>query len=203
VIEAATSARASAYETIYILAPETSTADAEKVADRFGEVVDRLGGKLTRIDNWGKRRLAYPIRKATRGVFVYVKFAGVDGVVAEVERNLRMLDPVVRYQTILLERDVDLAAIEVDPEEVKFLAVEHEEEEEEEALEQRLGLVPSPRARSEFEDEGEDQDQDQDQDASGDGEVGTAEAGAADATAAPEEARPDSESADDSESSED
>lgn len=128
------------YETIYILRPNTDPDEADKVAQRVAEVIGRLEGKLTKVDNWGKRKLAYPIRKFTRGVFVYVRYVGYSGVVAELERNLRMLEQVMRFQTVVRARNVEMDDYQVDPEEVKFLRIEVTEDEEEPDLEQQLGL---------------------------------------------------------------
>ncbi len=136
------------YETIYILRPQVEPADAEKIASRINEVLQRLGGTLTKVDNWGKRRLAYPIAKNTRGIFVYVKYVGFNDVVAELERNLRQFDAVVRFQTVLVNDLVDPGTVTVDAEEVKFLPIEQgAEEEEEENLEARLGMIDMPRQR--------------------------------------------------------
>ena len=139
---------ANEYETIYILRPNTSPEEADKVAQRVAEVVDRLNGKITKVDNWGKRRLAYTIKKFTRGIFVYVRYVGFNDVVAELERNLRMLDPVVRYQTIVLVQGLDPAEVEIDPEETKFLPIEVTEDEEEPSFEQQLGLSTASEERS-------------------------------------------------------
>jgi small subunit ribosomal protein S6 len=129
------------YELIYIMKPSVSPADARKVSERITDIVDKKGAKLTRVDNWGKRKLAYPISKHTRGVFVFVKVVGFNDVVAEIERNLRNLDDVMRWQTVRLETTHDLAAVQVDPDEVKFLDVEvSEEEDEDPSFEERLGM---------------------------------------------------------------
>ncbi len=120
------------YETIYILKPNTLPADADKVSNRVEEVMKRLDGKIVEVDNWGKRLLAYSIQKNSRGIFVYLRHVSKNDVVAEVERNLRLLDHVLRYQTIRINVGVDPAAFEIDPEEVKFIAVEEEPEEPEE-----------------------------------------------------------------------
>lgn len=144
------------YETIYILRPNTDPDDADKVAQRVAEVIERLEGKLIKVDNWGKRKLAYPIRKFTRGVFVYVRYVGYLDLVAEIERNLRMMEPVVRYQTVVLARNVDIAEYTVDPEEVKFLRIEVTEDEEEPDLEQQLGLVAREGSYRDEGEEGED-----------------------------------------------
>ncbi|MFN9811875.1 MAG: 30S ribosomal protein S6 [Deltaproteobacteria bacterium] len=140
------------YELVYILNPNVDPDEAEKIATRIQEVVARLGGKITKVDQWGRRRLAYNIKKFSRGIFVFVKLAGYSDLVAEIERNLRNADAVIRFQTIKLDTTVELASVAVNPDEVKFerLAVPTEEEPEP-SLEERLGLVVKPRERVEEE----------------------------------------------------
>jgi len=133
--------RAREYETIYIMRPAVDPDEADRVANKMSEVVQRLGGKVTKVDNWGKRKLAYPIKKATRGVFVYLKYLGYTEIVAEIERNLRMFDTVVRFQTVQVRDEVDPEQVAVDPEDVKFRRLEITEDEEEPGLEQRLGMI--------------------------------------------------------------
>ncbi len=134
------------YETIYILRPDVDNETAEKVVGRARDVVKRLGGTLTKLDNWGKRRLAYPIEKNRRGIFVYLKYVGFGDLVAELERNLRLLDEVVRFQTVLLREYIDPATVEVDPEEVQYLHVEDEDEPEDAETERARSLGMIPRA---------------------------------------------------------
>ena len=135
------------YETIYILRADVDNAGAEKVVNRAKDVIARLEGTLTKLDNWGKRKLAYPIQKSNRGIFVYLKYVGYGDLVAELERNLRLLDEVVRFQTVLLTEDIDPASVAVDPEEVQYLHVEEDEEEAEDAeLERARSLGMAPRA---------------------------------------------------------
>ena len=110
--------RAREYETIYILRAAVQKDDAEKVAHRVGEVVDKVGGRLTRVETWGRRQLAYPVGKSKRGVYVYVKYLGGGELVSELERNLRMLDDVIKYQTVQVRDDVDPAEVAIDPETV-------------------------------------------------------------------------------------
>ena len=134
------------YETIYILRADVDNAGAEKVVDRAKDVIARLEGTLTKLDNWGKRKLAYPIQKNHRGIFVYLKYVGYGDLVAEIERNLRLLDEVVRFQTVLLTEDIDPASVAVDPEEVQYLHVEEEEETGDAELEHARSLGMAPRA---------------------------------------------------------
>ena len=134
------------YETIYILRPNVDNDGAEKVIDRAKDVIARLDGTLTKLDNWGKRKLAYPIQKNNRGIFVYLKYVGYSDLVAELERNLRLLDEVVRFQTVLLTEDIDPASVSVDPEEVQYLHVEEEEATVDAELERARSLGMAPRA---------------------------------------------------------
>lgn len=143
--------RAREYETIYILRPSVDPDEADRIATRVREVIDGMGGKLLRIDNWGRRKLAYTIGKATRGVFVYVRYVGLNDLVAEIERNLRLIDDVVRHQTIRIKDKVRVEDYAVDPAETQFRRLEAPapEEIEEPELAQRLGLVERPRHEAE------------------------------------------------------
>jgi small subunit ribosomal protein S6 len=129
------------YETIYILRPEVSVAAARKVAARMEEVTEREQGKLTLVESWGRRTLSYPVRKARRGVYIYFKYVGGGALVNELERNLRMFDEVLKYQTVLVRKGVETAALAVTEEDVKFADVEPlAEGEPEESREAILGI---------------------------------------------------------------
>lgn len=151
------------YETIYILRPDVDPDTADKVQGRVAEVVGRENGKMVKVESWGRRRLAYPVAKAKKGVYVYVKYVGRGGLVAEIERNLKLQDTVLKFQTVQTRELVDPAAVTVDPEEVKFHRLElPPEEEERESREKALGLLDVapdvPRAPREREDEYGDED---------------------------------------------
>jgi len=143
------------YETIYILRSDVDADTADRVQARVAEVVDRGQGKLVKVEAWGRRRLAYPVAKQRRGVYIYVKFIGAGGLVQELERNLKLQDAVLKFQTVVVRDQVDLAQLKIDPEEVKFQRLElAPEEEKEESREKVLGLVEgaeAPRVRREDE----------------------------------------------------
>ncbi|HEY6878733.1 MAG TPA: 30S ribosomal protein S6 [Polyangiales bacterium] len=141
------------YEVVYVLAPNADNAEAERINAKVSEVVTSFSGKLTKLDNWGRRKLAYPIKRNTRGIFVYAKYIAKPGVVAEIERNLRIADSVLRYQNNLLNPALESADVAVDPEDVKFAPVTAAEPEEELSFEQRLGLVPSAHRKQQVEDD--------------------------------------------------
>jgi len=137
------------YETIYVLRPNVAKDSQEKINQRVGEAVVREGGKLTTVENWGRRQLAYAVKKNKRGVYVYVKYVGGGAAVAEVERNLRMLDDVLKYQTVQVQADVDASTVAVDAEALKFEAVELPGEDEiEETIERKLGFEGGPERSS-------------------------------------------------------
>jgi small subunit ribosomal protein S6 len=137
--------RAKEYETIYVLRQDVDPDSADKVAARVADVVSREKGKLVKVETWGRRKLAYTVAKQRRGVYYYLKYLGGGAVVNELERNLRMLDTVLKFQTVLLRDDVVADTVTVDPEEVKFTRIEPApEEEKEESRERALGLVDAP-----------------------------------------------------------
>jgi small subunit ribosomal protein S6 len=145
--------RAREYETIYILKPDIDADSAEKIGSRISEVVTRESGRLTKVESWGRRRLAYDIGKQRRGVYIYLKYLGGGKVVSEVERNLRLADGVLKYQTVLVRSDVEAEAIAVAAEEVKFerLDLPPAEDERDESRERQLGLIEPERRQEKIE----------------------------------------------------
>jgi len=156
------------YETIYILRPNTEREIADGVANRISEAVKGEGGLLTQAELWGSRRLAYPIKKHYRGTYVYVKYVGKGGTVAELERQLRLNDAVIRFQTIQLRDNVPMADVKVDEEELKLdFDIPFEADEPELTRERELGLdsVGGDRRRRSRDDR---DDRDEGDDSSGD-----------------------------------
>jgi small subunit ribosomal protein S6 len=139
--------RAREYETIYILKPDIDADNAERIGSRVAEVVGREAGRLTKVEAWGRRRLAYDIGKQRRGVYVYLKYLGTGRVVSEIERNLRLADGVLKYQTVLLRSDVEVEGLAVADEDVKFERMELPplDEERDESRERQLGLIEPDR----------------------------------------------------------
>ena len=134
------------YETIYVLRNDVDADSADRVASRVGEVVEREKGRLVKFEAWGRRKLAYPVRKQRKGVYVYVKYLGRGGLVQELERNLRLSDVVIKHLTVQTADDVDPNKVTVDPEEIKFRRLELAPEPEEQiSREKQLGLVEGGR----------------------------------------------------------
>ena len=98
------------YETIYILRPNTPNEQVAEINTRVKGIIESMTGKVLKVDNWGKRRLAYEVAKERKGIYLYWLYLANPGVVEEIERNLRMLDLVIRYLTVKVDENIDVAA---------------------------------------------------------------------------------------------
>ena len=85
------------YELVYIVHPDLDENAFKDVVDRISTWIKEAGGTVQKIDVWGKRRLAYPIRKQNEGQYVLVQMSIPPTYSAELERNLRFLEPVMRF----------------------------------------------------------------------------------------------------------
>lgn len=133
--------KAREYETIYIVRPDVPNEGVAQVNQRVRNVMDQMGGKVLKVDNWGKRRLAYEVRKQLKGIYLYWHYLATPGVVEEVERNLRMLDTVIRYYTIKVDENVDPAARPTDVSDESYSKAAQTAADEEEIM---MGQVRSP-----------------------------------------------------------
>jgi small subunit ribosomal protein S6 len=95
------------YESVLILRPETGKAEISDFIDRMRKVIDDRGGRLLKIDSWGIRVLAFPIRHCRKGIYLYWRFLGGSDMVAEFERHMRLSDKIVRFYTVRVDEDVD------------------------------------------------------------------------------------------------
>lgn len=95
------------YETIFLLKPELTDENVDRVRERVRGIVQREGGKVLRFTVWGKKRTMYPIAKQARAIYVHAHYLGQPGLVSEVERNLHNLDEVTRYMSVKIADDVD------------------------------------------------------------------------------------------------
>ena len=91
------------YEMAVVLRPdldeETKAAESQKVLD----LITRFGGTIEKIDDWGKRRLAYEIKKVNEGFFSFITFEAPATTPAEIESRVRIMEDVLRYLIIRQE----------------------------------------------------------------------------------------------------
>ena len=114
------------YETIYLLKADLPDDQADEIKERLRGVVSRENGKVIRFTNQGKRKTAYPVAKNSRALFMHCLYVGGSGIVAEFERNLKMIDSVTKFQSVKLAEDVDFDARQVE-QDVKLNPVEEEQ----------------------------------------------------------------------------
>jgi small subunit ribosomal protein S6 len=118
------------YETIYLLKAETPDDQVEEIKERLRGVVTREAGKVIRFTNQGKRKTAFPVAKTQKALYMHCLYLGKPGIVAELERNLKMIDSVLKFQSVKIAEDVDLDARQVEAD-VKIAPVEDEKPREE------------------------------------------------------------------------
>ena len=97
------------YETIYILRPDITNEAVGLVNTKVRGVIEAGSGTLLKVDNWGKRRLAYEVQKQMKGMYLFFSYLGTAGLVEEVERNLRLTDSVIRVYSVKVADNVDPA----------------------------------------------------------------------------------------------
>lgn len=93
------------YETIYIVKPDLADEENKALTTRINEVIEKMNGEVRKLEDWGVRKLAYPINKVARGRYMYLRSDGDAALIAELERRLRLDDRVIRYQTVKLDKD--------------------------------------------------------------------------------------------------
>ena len=95
------------YETTFVTKVDLSDDALKTLTDRLFGIVKAYGGELVYQEDWGKRKLAYPIVNETRGQYTYFVFTGTPDVVTELERNLRLNEATLRFMTITLAKEFD------------------------------------------------------------------------------------------------
>ncbi|MBK6983505.1 MAG: 30S ribosomal protein S6 [Bacteroidetes bacterium] len=92
------------YETVFILTPVLSDDQAKEAAKKFEKILTDLGAKINHRENWGLKKLAYPIQKKTTGFYHLVDFSGKGTEIAELELQFKRDERILRFLTIALEK---------------------------------------------------------------------------------------------------
>jgi small subunit ribosomal protein S6 len=85
------------YELMYLLTPELPEAEMTAATERVSSLITNRGGEITKVDAWGRRRLAYPIRRHMDGFYTVLRFNFEPGQTVELDRNLRLTEQVLRH----------------------------------------------------------------------------------------------------------
>ena len=99
------------YETTVITKPATSEDQIQALKQKVESVLQSHDGKLGNFEDWGTRRLSYNIKKESRGRYIYFGFTGNNDTVAELERNFRINENVMRYLSVNLADNDDLELV--------------------------------------------------------------------------------------------
>jgi small subunit ribosomal protein S6 len=97
------------YDLIFIARPATPEEDIKKVLSVIETAVTEKGGKIEKTEHWGTRKLAYRVAKHREGMYVHQEIRTTNpDLISELERRLRVLDAVIKYQTVRLDEDLKL-----------------------------------------------------------------------------------------------
>ncbi|HCS73973.1 MAG TPA: 30S ribosomal protein S6 [Clostridiales bacterium] len=91
------------YESIYVIRPTVEEEGIKALVERFSNLIQQEGGQVENVDEWGKRRLAYPIDDLNEGYYVLVNFSAESDLPEELERNYKITDDILRYLTIRID----------------------------------------------------------------------------------------------------
>jgi small subunit ribosomal protein S6 len=99
------------YESIVIVDPDVSSENRIPLLEKVKDLIQQNGGFLVKIDEWGIQKLAYEIMKKVRGYYIRIDYCGNGLLVSEMERSFRIDDRVIKFMTILLEKEADIDRI--------------------------------------------------------------------------------------------
>ena len=88
------------YEAMYIVTPEMEDEAIKGVIEKFSGIITANGGEIEKTDEWGRKKLAYPIDYKTEGYYVLVNFAAAPELPRELERNFRNDEIILRYMVV-------------------------------------------------------------------------------------------------------
>lgn len=95
------------YETFFIVDPDLSDDATSNVDEKLKSIISSQGGLVLNYTPWGKKKLAYPVKKRSRGLYILAEYSGGPELVAELERNMRLDERVLKFITVKLEDHFD------------------------------------------------------------------------------------------------
>lgn len=99
------------YETIFIADNDLSEEGRSPIFEKLEDLIQQHGGLLVMVDQWGGKKLAYEIKKKVRGYYVRLDYCGSGILVNEIERFFRIDDRILKYMTVVLDKDVDIETV--------------------------------------------------------------------------------------------
>ena len=93
------------YELAVVLSAKLEDDDRTAALDKVKALIERFGGQITNVDDWGKKKLAYEIQKMTEGYYYFVQFDAEATAPAEIESRIRIMDNVIRYLIVRADEE--------------------------------------------------------------------------------------------------
>ncbi len=93
------------YEIMFIVRPDVEEADLDKLVEGFSANITSGGGEIKSVEKMGRRRLAYTVRKFNDGFYVLLNVAAPGSLIAEIERRLRVSEPVIKFITVRMDEE--------------------------------------------------------------------------------------------------
>jgi small subunit ribosomal protein S6 len=93
------------YELMFIVRPDMTDEDLDKLISTLQSVVPTSGGNVVKVEKMGKRRLAYTVRRFHDGIYVLMVVEGGGAVIHELERRLRVTEPVIKFLTVRIDEE--------------------------------------------------------------------------------------------------
>ena len=90
------------YETVFIINPSVEDAGVKNLIQKFSDLINS-DGKVEKVEELGKKKLAYEVKKNKEGYYVVINFEANPDLIAELERNYRIIDEVIKFITIKAE----------------------------------------------------------------------------------------------------
>ena len=94
------------YEIIFIADPNLSEPDVETLTGTVKGFIEKEGGKIEKVENWGKKRMAYEVRRHRDGYYVLLTVLGSSALVKEVERRIRVTDGIIRHLSVRVDQEL-------------------------------------------------------------------------------------------------
>lgn len=91
------------YEILFILNPALDEAEMTKVVDKIEDFIKSSGGEILKVDDWGKRKLAYEVKNQKKGHYILLNFRMKPALIAELEKSLKLTETVIKFLIIKLE----------------------------------------------------------------------------------------------------
>jgi small subunit ribosomal protein S6 len=109
------------YELIFIVQPDLNEEETKAVADRYLQIIAAQKGSIIKTEDWGKRRLAYDIKKQSKGTYILVDFYGPGSMIREIERNLKIDDNILKFITVKTRDSFDPESLEEERKKAELL----------------------------------------------------------------------------------